>query len=77
MEGEAAELLKKAIHLPKEARAALVESLLESLDTDVDEDAQDVWRAEIHRRLQEIDADAVKLISWQEARERLWARADR
>lgn len=40
MKREAAEILKDALALPTEARAALAESLLESLDTEVDEDAE-------------------------------------
>ncbi len=71
MEREAAELLAKALHLPKEARAALADSLLESLDTEVDEGAEEAWRSEIHRRLGEIDEGSVKLVPWREARNRL------
>jgi len=36
MKREAAEILKDALALPPEARAALAGSLLESLDTEVD-----------------------------------------
>jgi hypothetical protein len=38
------EILKQALTLPPEARAALADSLLDSLDTDVDEDAAEQWR---------------------------------
>src|SRR4051812_11075052 len=40
MKREAAQILKDALALPTEARAALAGSLLESLDTEVDEDAE-------------------------------------
>ena len=40
MKRDAAEILKDALALPTEARAALAGSLLDSLDTDVDEDAE-------------------------------------
>jgi putative addiction module component (TIGR02574 family) len=60
--------------MPVEARAALIDSLLESLDTQVDEEAEASWRQEIYRRLQEIDSGAVKLIPWSDAQRRLWAR---
>jgi hypothetical protein len=40
MKRGAAEILRDALALPIEAREALVGSLLESLDTDVDEDAR-------------------------------------
>ena len=49
--------------MPVEARAALIDSLLESLDAQVDEEAEALWRHEIYRRLQEMDGGAVKLIS--------------
>lgn len=71
MEKEAAELLVKALHLPKEARAALADSLLESLDPEMDEGAEESWRLEIQRRLAEIDSQAADLIPWPEARRRL------
>lgn len=69
-----AELLSEALHLPIEARAALANSLLDSLDAEVDADAEEAWRDEICRRLQEIDSGAVKLVPWQDAQGRLRAR---
>jgi putative addiction module component (TIGR02574 family) len=62
-----AELLKEALSLPEAARAALIDSLLESLDVEVDDDAEASWRQEIYRRLQETDSGAVKLIPWEDA----------
>ena len=40
----------------------------ESLDTDVDEDSEAAWSAEIARRLGELDSGAVKPIPWEKAR---------
>jgi putative addiction module component (TIGR02574 family) len=60
--------------LPAEARAALIDSLLESLDDRIDEDAEECWRHEIHRRLEEMDDGALKLLPWDNTRRRLWAR---
>jgi hypothetical protein len=37
----------------------------------VDEDAEEGWREEIRRRLEEIDSGAAKLVPWDEARRRL------
>jgi putative addiction module component (TIGR02574 family) len=71
MSRDAAEILKNALDLPPEARAALIGSLVESLDTEVDEDAEEAWRMEIRRRLEEIDNGAAKLVPWDEARRRL------
>jgi hypothetical protein len=67
MKREAAEILKDALALPTDARAALAGSLLDSLDTKVDEDAEAAWAAEL-------DSGAVKTIPWAEVRRRLAAR---
>jgi hypothetical protein len=53
MKRDAAEILKEALALPIEARAALAGSLLDSLDTDVDEDAEAAWATEVNRRVTE------------------------
>jgi putative addiction module component (TIGR02574 family) len=68
MTSDPAELLKNALSLPPEARAALIDSLLESMDVEVDYNAQEAWREEIYRRLQQIDSGAVKMIPWADAR---------
>ena len=44
---------------------------MDNLDTEVDEDAEEAWREEIRRRLEEIDSGATKLVPWDEARRRL------
>ncbi len=67
-------LLKEALKLPPEARAALAGSLLDSLDQEVDEDAETAWHAEIDRRLKELDSGKVKPIPWSEARRRIAGR---
>jgi putative addiction module component (TIGR02574 family) len=74
MKREAAEILKDALALPPEARAALAGSLLESLDTEVDEDAEAAWAIEVSRRIAELDGGAAKSIPWAEVRRRLAAR---
>jgi putative addiction module component (TIGR02574 family) len=71
---DVAELLKEAAKLPEADRAALADSLLESLDTEVDEDAEEAWHAEVHRRLTEIDTGAVSLVPWEDVQRRLWSR---
>jgi putative addiction module component (TIGR02574 family) len=77
MSRAAAELLDEALKLPTEARAALADSLLDSLDVEVDEDAEQAWRQEIQQRLQEIDNGDVKLIPWPDAERRLLSRLRR
>jgi putative addiction module component (TIGR02574 family) len=73
MNRDTSEILKEVMALPTETRAALADSLLESLDTEVDEGAEEAWREEIQRRLAEIDTKTVSLVSWTEARSRLMA----
>ena len=71
MKRNPAELLKEAMELPPEARAALAGSLIDSLDDQLDEDAEAAWDAEIARRIRELDEGKVKLVPWAEARRRL------
>ena len=60
--------------LAPEARAALIDSLISSLDQAVDPGAEEAWREEIYRHLEQIDSGAVRLIPWEEARRRLRSR---
>ena len=55
-------------------RAALAGSLLESLDIEVDEDAEAAWATEVNRRVVELDSRALKTIPWAEVRRRRTAR---
>jgi putative addiction module component (TIGR02574 family) len=73
MTREVSELLKKALALPVEARAALAGSLLESLDDIVDASAEEEWSQEIARRIRELDSGKVKPIPWAEARRQVSA----
>ncbi|MGB7758299.1 MAG: addiction module protein [Bryobacteraceae bacterium] len=73
---DAAEVLRDAPALSPEIRAALVDSLIGSLDQAVDAAAEESWREEIYRRLQQIDSGAVPLIPWEDARRRLRSRLE-
>jgi len=75
MARDAAEVLRDALALPPEARAALVGSLLDSLDVEIDEAAEHAWQTEIRRRLAQLDSGAVQTIPWAEVRSRLHERA--
>jgi len=77
MERDAAELLRDALALPPEGRAALVDTLIGSLDQAVAADAESAWRDEIYRRLQQIDSGAVHPSPWEDARRRLRSRLER
>ena len=71
---DAAELLTHALKLPPAARAALADSLIDSLDTDVDENAEDAWRSEIALRIRCLDSGAVQTIAWDDVRRQLRGR---
>jgi putative addiction module component (TIGR02574 family) len=73
MSRDTAELLKEALALPADARAALADSLLGSLDTEVDVDAEAAWQVEIERRVAELDSQTVSPLPWAEVRSRLMA----
>jgi putative addiction module component (TIGR02574 family) len=73
MNRDTAEILKEALALPGEARAALADCLLDSLDAEVDADGEAAWQLEIQRRVAELDSKAVSPIPWAEVRSRLMA----
>ena len=77
MESHPADLLRDALALPPEARSALIDSLIESLDATVDEGATETWKREIELRLKQIDDGSVDLMSWSAARGRLRDRLER
>ena len=74
MSRDAGEILKEALALPPEARAALADYLWDSLDPEVDTDAEEAWRQEIKRRIADLDSGNVAAISWSEASSRLLAK---
>jgi len=65
---EASELLKHALTLPDKERAELAASLIESLDSTVDEDVEVAWQEEVARRLADFETGKVKGIPWEEVR---------
>lgn len=71
------QLMDAALRLTPEERAALAGELIQSLDTEVDADAEAAWSAEIHARLARVDAGLAKTVSWSEARRRIHAAAGR
>ena len=71
MKHNIADILKEALKLPPEGRAALAGTLLDSLDDSMDQDAESAWEAEILLRLKEIDEGKVKLMPWPEARTKI------
>ncbi|OGQ13306.1 MAG: hypothetical protein A2026_15100 [Deltaproteobacteria bacterium RBG_19FT_COMBO_46_12] len=71
MKQSISDILKEALKLPPEARAALAGTLLDSLDDTVDLGAENAWEAEIVMRLKEMDEGKVNMVPWAEARARI------
>ena len=71
MTSDATKLLEAALKLPPEARAAIAGSLLDSLDTTVDSDAEGKWEEEIARRLKDLDSSSSRVVSWSDARRKI------
>jgi putative addiction module component (TIGR02574 family) len=65
------QLLAHALRLSDEERAALAGKLIQSLDRDVDPDAEAAWSAEVCRRLDRVDTGTAKTVSSAEARRRI------
>jgi putative addiction module component (TIGR02574 family) len=70
-------LLAEALQLSDEERAALAGELIQSLDHEVDPDAEAAWSAEIRARLDQVDAGTATTVSWAEARRRIHAATQR
>lgn len=68
------DLFKKALNLNENDRATLAGILIESLEEKPIEDVESVWRAEVSRRLQELDSGEVEAISWEDVKARLTKR---
>jgi putative addiction module component (TIGR02574 family) len=65
------ELYTQALKLNAGDRALLAGRLLESLEPSTDEDVDAAWRAEIERRMHELDQGTVAAVAWEEVRARL------
>lgn len=59
-------LADQALALPDDQRAALAATLIGSLDTQIDEDAEESWKEEVAKRVAEIDRGEVELIPWEQ-----------
>jgi hypothetical protein len=56
------ELIQEALSLPNATRVFLVEKLMESLESDIDENTQNLWNIEAKKRRDEIRNHSVELI---------------
>lgn len=66
-----AAVLADALRLDDEARAELAAELVASLDGPADVNAEDVWDAEIERRIAAIEAGTIPLEPWDNVRRRI------
>jgi putative addiction module component (TIGR02574 family) len=74
MTKSARELFEEAMRLDPKERATLMRLLVDSLDAESEEGAEEVWRAEIERRIAELDSGEIQAVSWEELRARLYQR---
>jgi putative addiction module component (TIGR02574 family) len=65
MSPEVSNLLKLALALPVDERAALANTLLDSLET-TNESVQEAWDAEVARRIQDLKAGKAVTVRWEE-----------
>lgn len=66
-------ILADALALEPQERAEIAAELMASLDGPADSDAEAAWEAEIRRRMDEIDAGAVRAEPWEVVIERIRA----
>jgi putative addiction module component (TIGR02574 family) len=67
------ELLQQALSLTEEERADLAASLLNSLETASDPDAEALWQEEISRRATSLDSGQSRTIPWREVQSQVSA----
>ena len=67
MQRTAPEVTEAALALTEDERGRLAERLVQSLEGDLDPDAEAAWAVEIERRLAKIDAGHASAISMEEA----------
>lgn len=67
-------LLAQALALSEQERATIAGALIESLESEVDEDARAAWDRELEKRLQDLDDGSVTPVPWSMVRDRLLGR---
>jgi putative addiction module component (TIGR02574 family) len=74
METSTTDLFKQALDLDERDRATLAGLLIESLEEEPDEDLEAAWRAEVERRVAELESGEVKAVPWEELKAKLLQR---
>ena len=72
MSPEVSDLLKRAIELPVEERAALANTLLDSLRT-AEQSVQQAWDEEVARRMKDLKAGKAVTVPWEQLHRELLA----
>jgi putative addiction module component (TIGR02574 family) len=74
MKTSTTDLFKQALDLDERDRATLAGLLIESLEEEPDQDLEAVWRAEVERRVAELESGDVKAVPWEEVKAKLLQR---
>ena len=72
MSPEVTELLKRALALPADERAALANTLLDSLDTP-NQSVDQAWDEEVARRMEDLKAGKAVTVPWEQLHRELLA----
>jgi putative addiction module component (TIGR02574 family) len=72
MSPEVTDLLKRALALSADERAALANTLLDSLETG-DESVQEAWDKEVARRMEDLKAGKAVTVPWEQLHRELLA----
>lgn len=72
MRAEIVDLLKRALALPVDERAALANTLLDSLETS-QQSVEDVWDEEVARRMADLKAGRSVTVPWDQLHRELLA----
>jgi putative addiction module component (TIGR02574 family) len=74
MSPEISDLLKRALALPVDERAALANTLLDTLDgTNESVSVHEAWDAEVARRIEDLKAGKAVTVPWEELHRELLA----
>ncbi len=72
MSPEVSDLLKRALALPADERAALANTLLDSLETQ-SQSVEEAWDEEVARRMEELKAGKAVTVPWEQLHRELLA----
>lgn len=71
MTSDALRIYQEALRLPPEERADVAGLLFESLEEVEDSEVEAAWRAEVARRVRDLDDGVSSTVPWEELRRRL------